>query len=119
MKKIINFFASLKFIFMPHYWIMNEKYNEAWDKKFCELAEAHDFEPDCDLDNEFDNQTYTAFLGEYRVWVCNYPYAFFRPAGKKSDRHTHNQNIRPSRLTIAKYYSKLKADLAKHNCTHH
>lgn len=119
MKKIINFFASLKFIFMPHYWIMNDGYNEAWDKKFCELAEAHDFKPDCDLDQEFGNKTYTAFLGGYRVWVSNYPYAFFTFSGKKSSRYAGMSSARPSRRTIAKYYNKLKADLAKHNCTHH
>lgn len=118
MKKIINLFARLKLIFMPHYWIMNHVYNEAWDKKFCELAEAHDFEPDCDLSQEFGNQTYTAFLGEYRVWVSNYPYSFFTFSGKKGSRYTNMHDIRPSRRTIAKYYKKLKTDLAKYNCTH-
>lgn len=117
MKKIFNFFASLKFVFMPHYWVMNDGYNEEWDKKFCELAEAHDFEPDCDLDQEFGNQTYNAFLGEYRIWVSNYPFAFFSFCGKRG-QFPSMTNTRPSRLTIAKYYKKLKADLAKHNCTH-
>lgn len=117
MKKIINFFASLKFIFMPHYWIMNGGYNEAWDKKFCELAEAHDFKPDCFLDQEFGNKTYAAFLGEYRVWVSNYPVAFFGFSGKRGQQFSMT-SIRPSRRTIAKYYNKLKADLAKYNCTH-
>lgn len=117
MKKIINFFASLKFIFMPHYWIMNNRYDEDWDKKFCELAEAHDFKPDCDLDQEFGNQTYTAFLGEYRIWVSNYPFAIFDFSGKRGQQYTM-ASIRPSRHTIAKFYKKLKTDLAKYNCTH-
>ena len=117
MKKIINFFTSLKFIFMPEYWIMSDGYDEAWDKKFCELAEAHDFEPDCSLD-EFGNQTYAAFLGEYRIWVSNYPFAFFGFCGKRGQAYSASI-VRPSRLTIDKYYNKLKADLAKYNCTHH
>ncbi len=118
MKKIINFFQNLKFIFMPEYWIMSDGYDEAWDKKFCELAEAHDFEPGCSLDNEFGNKTYTAFLGEYRVWVSNYPFAFFGFSGKRDQVYVVS-SIRPSRRTIAKYYKKLKTDLAKYNCIHH
>ena len=118
MKKIINFFANLKFIFMPHYWIMNDGYDKAWDKKFRELVETHDFEPDCDLDQEFGNKTYTAFLGEYRIWVCNYPYAFFTFCGKKENKYVGMHNVRPSRRTIATYYKKLKTDLSKHGCTH-
>jgi len=117
MKKIINFFKSLKFIFKPHYWIMDEDYDAAWDKKFQELAEKHDFVPDCKLSDEFGNRTFTAFLGDYRIWVSNYPYAFFGYSGKLGEPN-EGYNVRPSRLTIAKYYKKLVNDLAKHNCKH-
>ena len=116
MKKFFNFLANLKFIFMPHYWIMYDIFDAAWDKKFRELAETHDFVPDCNIDREFGNKTYTAFLGDYRVWISNYPFSFFTFCGKKGEMYM--SRARPSRLTIAKYYKKLKTDLAKYNCTH-
>jgi hypothetical protein len=116
MKKIINFIKSLKFIFMPRYWLMLEGYDAAWDKKFQELAEKHDFVTNCE-DGEPDNLTFTAFLGDYRIWVGNYPYAFFRYSGKR-DESFETHDVRPSRLTIHKYYKKLVNDLAKHNCKH-
>jgi hypothetical protein len=120
MKKIINFIQSLQFIFRPKYWIMNESYDAAWDKKFQELAENHHFVPDCscNLKREFGNRTYTAIIGDYRVWVSNFPYAFFSYSGKTDENYIAN-DIRPSRLTIAKYYKKLVSDLEKHNCKHH
>ena len=103
---------------MPHYWIMDDTYNAAWDKKFQELAENHDFIPDCDLRNEFGNRTYTAMLGEYKIWVSNYPYAFFSYCGKANESY-FTPVVRPSRRTIAKYYKKLVSDLEKHNCKHY
>lgn len=118
MKPIITFIKNLQFIFRPKYWIMDNTYNAAWDKKFCELAEAHDFKPDCP-GISFD-KTYCAFLGDYRVWVSNYPFAFFSSCGEASDDLIHNLslNARPSRLTIAKYYKKLVKDLEKYNIVH-
>jgi hypothetical protein len=97
---------------------MNESYDAAWDKKFQELAENHDFIPDCNLKGEFGNFTHSALLGDYRVWVSNFPYAFFSYCGKADEWYIRN-DIRPSRLTIAKYYKKLVSDLEKHNCKHH
>ena len=118
MKKIINFIKNLQFIFRPKYWIMNDSYDAAWDKKFQDLAENHDFIPDCDLRNEFGNRTYTAMLGEYKIWVSNYPYAFFSYCGKANESY-FTPVVRPSRRTIAKYYKKLVSDLEKHNCKHY
>jgi hypothetical protein len=97
---------------------MDDTYNAAWDKKFQELAENHDFIPDCDLRNEFGNRTYTAMLGEYKIWVSNYPYAFFSYCGKANESY-FTPVVRPSRRTIAKYYKKLVSDLEKHNCKHY
>jgi hypothetical protein len=115
--KIINIIKNLKFIFMPNYWIMDDYYSEQWDEKFQELAEKYDFVPDNEHECEFGSRTYTVFLGEYRVWVGNYPYAFFRYNGKTSEP-SRVYDMRPSRRTIAKYYKKLVKDLAKHNCKH-
>jgi len=120
MKKIINFIQSLQFIFKPDYWIMTASYDAAWDKKFQELAENYDFIPiySWNLRNEFGNHTHTALLGDYRVWVSNFPYAFFSYSGKVDECYIAN-DIRPSRLTIAKYYKKLVSDLEKYNCKHY
>lgn len=118
MKKIITFIKNLQFIFKPSYWIMDDNYDEAWDKKFQELADQHDFVPDNDgCEKEFGNKTYTALIGNYRVWVSNYPFAFFSLCGK-ADKSYESLSVRPSRLTIAKYYKKLVNDLAKRNCKH-
>ena len=118
MKPIITFIKNLQFIFRPKYWVMNDTYNAAWDKKFCELAEAHDFVPDGGVhEKEFGNRTYTAFIGNYRVWVSNFPFAFFSFCGK-ADKTYESLSVRPSRLTIAKYYKKLVKDLEKYNTTH-
>ena len=106
---------------MPHYWIMNYNYNEAWDKKFQELAEQHAFVPVGEVDNVFGagTKTYRVFLHDCEVWVANYPYAFFVFMGRKSNgRRLEGQTCRPSRYTIDKYYKKLVTDLAKYNCTH-
>jgi hypothetical protein len=99
---------------------MTASYDAAWDKKFQELAENHDFIPSrsCNLTKEFSNRTHTALLGDYRVWVSNFPYAFFSYSGKADENYIAN-DIRPSRLTIAKYYKKLVSDLEKYNCKHY
>lgn len=119
MKPIITFIKSLQFIFKPKYWIMDNNYDASWDKKFCELAEAHDFMPEHINDpGEFGNKTYCALLGEYRVWVANYPYAFFSYCGKSNSSANLALGARPSRLTIDKYYKKLVKDLEKYNTVH-
>ena len=113
-----NFIKSLKFIFMPHFWIMEARENVEWEQEFCKLVEQHDFVPSYSL----DGIAYTAYLGEHRVWVANYPYAFFSSCGVKGDdakgTHFHRHHNRPSRAIICKYYNKLKLDLAKYDCVH-
>lgn len=97
MKPIITFIKNLQFIFRPEYWIMDDTYNAAWDKKFCELVETHDFMPDQIYDPaEFGNKTYCALLGEYRIWASNYPYAFFGYFGKSNSSANSVLNARPS-----------------------
>lgn len=129
MKKIIDFFASFKFIFMPHYWIMLGEYDRQWDKQLNELALKHDFIPV----NAFnDNGTASwASLGDVHMWVGNYPASFFVKEDIKDVVSLidcglkvyfyHQRNIgfqsRPSRLTIHRLRNKLVTDFKKHNKT--
>lgn len=92
---MIKFIKNLQFIFMPHYWLMNESYSAAVDKKLNELLDKHYF-------TDFTN--YTACLGDYQIWISNHPYASF---------HFYNPRIelRPSRLTILKASKHLKKSI--------
>jgi hypothetical protein len=121
MKRIINFIKSLKFIFMPHYWIMLGKYDSAWDAKLNELAKEHKFKSEA---VKHSDCICYASLGGVHMWVGSYPYSFFAKVTIKSiftisdvervvfyeyqDNYTQS---RPSRLTIHKLTKKLLADL--------
>ena len=121
MKKIINFVQSLKFIFMPHYWIMLGKYDSAWDAKLNELAKEHSFKSEA---GKYSDCICYVSLGDVHMWVGNFPYSFFAQVTIKSihsyrdgDRsifyefQDNTTQSRPSRLTIHKLTKKLLADL--------
>jgi hypothetical protein len=121
MKKISNFIQSLKFIFMPHYWIMLGKYDKAWDAKLIALAKEHEFKSEAGKYN--DRISYVS-LGGVHMWVGNYPYSFFAQVTIKSiftvsdverivfyEYQDNTTQSRPSRLTIHKLTKKLLADL--------
>lgn len=66
---IMNKLSSLKFLFMPSFWIMSEKYCSKWDK---EVNEA--------LDNvtivngtKYDA---TRSINGLSIWTKNYPYGY-------------------------------------------
>jgi hypothetical protein len=121
MKKITNFIKSLKFIFMPHYWIMLGKYDSVWDAKLNELAKDHSFKSEA---AKYSDCICCVSLGDVHMWVGSYPYSFFAKVTIKSiftvsdverivfyeyqDNYTQS---RPSRLTIHKLTKKLLADL--------
>jgi hypothetical protein len=121
MKKIINFIKSLKFIFMPHYWIMLGKYDSEWDAKLNDLAKEHSFKSEA---GKYSVSIVYVSLGGVHMWVGNFPYSFLVPVTitstfvgresetinfyEKEDNHTQP---RPSRLTIHKLTKKLLADL--------
>lgn len=129
MKKITDFFASLKFVFMPNYWIMLGRYNPEWDEQLNELALKHDFIPVNSL--SIDNTAAWASLGGIHMWVGSYPYFFFvkEEVIKIVDafyentklyhykKKNHDLQSRPSRLTIHRLRDKLVADFKKHNKT--
>jgi len=121
MKKIINFIKSLKFIFMPHYWIMLGKYDKAWDAKLIALAKEHEFKSEA---GKYNDRISFVSLGGVHMWVGNYPYSFFAQAIIKSiftvsdverivfyEYQDNTTQSRPSRLTIHKLTKKLLADL--------
>lgn len=87
-------FKELQFLFMPHYWIMNNPYNKEVDKYFNELLDKYNF---TDIDE------YTATLGPAEVWLANHPY-------NSMVIQSISSSHRPSRLTIKRAYNKLKKD---------
>lgn len=86
-----EFILSLKFIFKPSYWVMNENYNPAIDKIMSKLIDNHDL---------VIIDSYTAKLGDHTIWIANQPYCCFYFYPKKLSG-------RPSRLTIEKGIKKL------------
>lgn len=87
MKKLISILQNIKFIFMPHYWIMNEHYDEAWDKELNYLLDNYDFKP---------IRHCIASLNYILIWVENYPYACF----SLYDYGEGMGHFRPARQTI-------------------
>lgn len=78
---------------MPNYWVMNDRYNEQWDKKLNELLDKYDF---TNIDWA------SADLGNNKIWVANYPYSCFIPYD-----FANKANIRASRLTILRAKKKI------------
>lgn len=91
----------------PSFWLMNDNYNHNWDKKLNSLLNSKDF-------TNIDKHTVT--IGEYTVWISNYPYACFKCIGGpdvsicKSGWSSSYYSGRPSRYTIYKAYKKLLID---------
>jgi hypothetical protein len=97
MKKLL---LSLKFIFMPSYWIMNYPYSREWDIKLNELLDNHEF-------TEIGH--YYAKLGNANIWITNHPYA-------SMTLRNPDIGVRPSRLTIERVKKALeKATFSKIN----
>ena len=95
MKKIIQYIINnAKFLFMPHYWILNNSYSYIWDMKLNILLKK----------SKFTNIIrYTAYLGKTKIWIANHPYASFTPY------HPNTTNYgRPSRHTIHNAKKQLK-----------
>jgi hypothetical protein len=128
MKKILNFFENLQFLFKPKYWIMLGKYDREWDIKINELAKEYEFKSEA---GKYSERIYHVSLNGNHFWVGNYPYSFLVPVAIKStftgrdgvstvhiyeDKDNDTQH-RPSRLTIYKLSKKLNADLLKQGVT--
>lgn len=79
--------TDLKYLFMPHYWIMNQKLNKQWDEKLNKLLDEFDVE---------ELTGFTCVVGGVKVWISNYPYSFGMPY-----LTVHREySFRPRRRTI-------------------
>lgn len=110
-KMLQKIFDILTIIFNPNYWIMNYPYSPEWDRRLNELMSKH-----CFTQGDPGNYYTDTKLGEYNIWIYNYPYAAFRPESSRFNSlsvspHGFAFSSRPSRLTIIKANRKLKFDL--------
>lgn len=97
---------NIKFIFMPNYWLMNNPYSKPWDIELNYLMEKYDPEI-LGYDGLPVGKTKAAIsdceikLGQYHIWIANYPYAYATIKYNVID-------VRPSRQTIWKLRRFLK-----------
>ena len=99
MTKLEKQIRSLQFIFIPRFWVMNDRFNQDWDDKLNQLMDK--FEPEFGKPNGIDGQIHTVSFDGNVVWIQNYPYGYATPysyVGQAPD-------IRPSRLTILRLYN--------------
>lgn len=87
-----KFILNLQFIFKPHFWLMNNRYDKSLDELINLLLDRYDF-------TEIDYST--ANLGDFVIWISNYPYSSMMIY----DENVHK--LRPSRLTILRAKKKL------------
>lgn len=98
--KILDALKSLKFIFMPHYWVMSNRYSRQLDKIVLEII---------DKNLIVEVTKYHAKLGNGNsLWIANYPYCYATPTIKDDWDIENLLNVRPSRLTIHKLHKHLK-----------
>jgi hypothetical protein len=90
-----SIYYFIYFFIRVDFWLMNERVSPVWDKQLNELMKEHTF---------FSFRTCIVKLGNYEIWVANYPYAAFT---------CHYPEIagRPKRLTILRARKKLKKDI--------
>jgi len=81
----------------PTYWVMNEDYDETWDKELIMLINHYNF--------SFTSNKYTAMINNLTVWTANRPYCCLTPYLNGS-----SLPLRASRLTIYRAIKKLKHD---------
>jgi hypothetical protein len=94
--KLWSLFIILYIFFINvDFWVMNNRLNIAWDKKLNELMEQYSF--------RCGNTSARANLGDYVIWIENYPYAAFTCMEPPISG-------RPKRATILKAYKKLTMD---------
>ena len=98
--KLLNALKSLKFLFMPHFWVMNKRYSKHLDKAVLEII---------DKNLVVSVSEHHAFLNNgNRLWISNYPYGYATPEIKGSWGTENLLDVRPSRLTIHKLHKHLK-----------
>lgn len=98
-----KFLLTINFIVNPNWWVMNNSYNETWDKKLNHLLDNHKL--------EIDNY-HTAELDGITIWIANYPYAYGVIWGNPFSKNINTLSLqgRPSRLTIYRLRQRVKID---------
>lgn len=100
-----KFLLNLNFIVNPNWWMMNNSYNETWDKKLNHLLDNHKL--------EIDNY-HTAELDGITIWIANYnyPYAYGVIWDSTFSKNINTLSLqgRPSRLTIYRLRQRVKID---------
>jgi hypothetical protein len=93
--KINKHLLTFYFIINPHWWVMNDSYNEEWDRKINHLLDNYKLK---------DIGEHTGVLNDTGVWIANYPYAY--------GTHYTNGHFygRPSRWTIYRLRQRVKID---------
>ncbi len=90
-----KFLLTIYFVVNPRWWVMNDYYNEIWDRELNNLLDNYKLK---DIDK------YTATLNGVEIWIGNYPYAY---ATVYTNGHVYG---RPSRLTIYRLRQRVKVD---------
>jgi len=90
-----KFLLTIYFVVNPRWWVMNDYYNEIWDRELNNLLDNYKLK---DIDK------YTATLNGVEIWIGNYPYAY---ATVYTNGHVYG---RPSRSTIYRLRQRVKVD---------
>ncbi len=90
-----KFLLTIYFVVNPRWWVMNDYYNEIWDRELNNLLDNYKLK---DIDK------YTATLNGVEIWIGNYPYAY---ASVYTNGHVYG---RPSRWTIYRLRQRVKVD---------
>lgn len=105
----MNLGQMWRVLMTPSCWIQVNPYSAVWDRKLKEALRQHKFRAAFYLDDEpkyaaFANRKdeYSVWLGPYRLWLANHPYASFGLSFK---------GPRPSRITILEAYDRMLEDL--------
>lgn len=93
----MNFLKSLKFLFMPRFWIMLGNHRDYMDDLLLNIIKE-------DLEPVFDHEYYFASFGEVHIWIKNYPYGY-GVIGYSNDR--------ASRSTILKFDKWISKKIAE------
>jgi hypothetical protein len=93
---LIKIVGPLYFLIRLDFWIMNHRLNSTWDKQLNFLMKKHQF-------RFIGTSRARAKLGDYVIWVENYPYAAFTCESPQIAG-------RPRRATILKAWKKLNRD---------
>ena len=100
-----NILKNLKFIFMPHFWLMQNEYSKRWDLELNQLMDEKS--SIIGYYNHLDNSYLTAKIGGSTIWIGNYPYSY--GIGSMFQQ----PEVRPSRQTILRLKNYINKNMDK------